>query len=145
MRQPGCALCDGDGGRVVVRSAQWRLVHAGEAGFPGFYRLAWNAHVAEFSDLTREERIACTDALAAAESCLRRHLAPAKVNLAALGNMVPHLHWHLIARYDWDSRFPAPVWAPAVREAEPDRLAALEALLPALEDDLRRHLASAAP
>ena len=39
--------------------------------------------------------------------CLREALAPAKINLAALGNMVPHLHWHVIARFDWDSRFPA--------------------------------------
>jgi diadenosine tetraphosphate (Ap4A) HIT family hydrolase len=28
---------------------------------------------------------------------------------------VPHLHWHVIARFDWDARWPAPVWAPAQR------------------------------
>ena len=46
---------------------------------------------------------------------LREQLSPTKINLAALGNMVAHLHWHVIARYDWDSHFPASVWAPALR------------------------------
>ena len=71
-------------------------------------------------------------------------LRPAKLNLAALGNMVPHLHWHLIARFDWDSRFPAPVWAPAQREADAGRMAAVEAALPALEAELRARLATPA-
>ena len=46
-----CPLCSEDGGRVVWRSAEWRLVHAGEAAFPAFYRLICNRHVAEWSDL----------------------------------------------------------------------------------------------
>jgi len=37
---------------------------------------------------------------------------PTKINLASLGNMVPHLHWHVIARFEGDARWPAPVWAP---------------------------------
>ena len=43
---PDCPLCAADGGRLVLRTPQWRLIHAEEAGFPGFYRLVWNAHVA---------------------------------------------------------------------------------------------------
>jgi diadenosine tetraphosphate (Ap4A) HIT family hydrolase len=54
---------------------------------------------------------------------LREQLAPTKINLAALGNMVAHLHWHVIARYDWDSHFPASVWlrpsASAMKSAKP--------------------------
>ena len=140
MRQPGCPLCEGEGGRLVLRTPAWRLIHAAEPGFPGFYRLVWNDHVPEFSDLPRPARVECMDVLAAAESCLRQHLQPAKVNLAALGNMVPHLHWHLIARYPWDSRFPAPVWAAPTRAGDPAREADIERRLPALEDDFRRHL-----
>jgi hypothetical protein len=45
----------------------------------------------------------------------RRHRAGAGV----LGNLVPHLHWHVIARFDWDSRFPQPIWASAERAVEP--------------------------
>jgi diadenosine tetraphosphate (Ap4A) HIT family hydrolase len=55
---------------------------------------------------------------------LRDTLAPTKVNLATLGNVVPHLHWHVIARFDWDSHFPAPVWAAPQRDDVPGGAAA---------------------
>ncbi len=60
-------------------------------------------------------------AVALVEQTLREQLQPTKINLAALGNMVPHLHWHVIARFDWDSHFPAPVWAAAQRERDTAR------------------------
>jgi len=115
-----CPLCDGDGGLVVVRTPQFRVVRVvdGEEArrFPAFYRLIWNAHVAEFSDLFVTDRHACMDAVTEVERTLRSLLAPTKVNVASLGNVVPHLHWHVIARFDWDSHFPAPVWASAQRD-----------------------------
>ena len=61
------------------------------------------------------ERQQCLDAVVAVERALRQQLRPAKINLAALGNMVSHLHWHGIAGFAWDSHFPAPVWAAAQR------------------------------
>ena len=61
------------------------------------------------------ERQHCLDALVAVEQALSQQLRPAKINLAALGNMVSHLHWHGIAGFAWDSHFPAPVWAAAQR------------------------------
>ena len=108
-----CALCDADGGVRVWRGEKLRVIRAEEAGFPAFYRVVWNAHVAEFSDLSPAARGDCMEAVACVEQALREHLAPTKINIAALGNMVPHLHWHVIARFDWDSHFPAPVWAPS--------------------------------
>jgi diadenosine tetraphosphate (Ap4A) HIT family hydrolase len=80
--------------------------------------------------------------VAVVEQCLRDALSPAKINLAALGNMVPHLHWHVIARFDWDSRFPSPVWAAAQRPADPPREQAVARQLPALEREMIRHLAT---
>ena len=59
------------------------------------------------------------DAVTEIERVLRSLLAPTKVNLASLGNVVPHLHWHVIARFDGDSHFPAPIWAPAQRDTVP--------------------------
>ena len=113
----GCALCDGPGGELVWQGPRFRVVRTDEGGFPAFYRLIWNGHVREFSQLAREDRIACMDALAAMEGALLAHLQPDKVNIASLGNAVPHLHWHVIARFRWDSHFPASVWGPQVREA----------------------------
>jgi len=133
MKVPGCPLCDGAGGALVFQGSAFRLIRADEAGFPAFYRLVWNEHVAEFSDLSRSQRAVCAEGLATVELALRSVLAPTKVNLAALGNLVPHLHWHLIARFADDSHFPSPVWAAPQRAALPERLAAIEAQLPALE------------
>lgn len=132
-RLAGCVLCESIGGRLVFEASEFRVIHADEVGFPGFYRVIWRDHAAEFSDLSAADRAVCTEAVTAIEHCLRNHLAPTKINLAALGNMVPHLHWHVIARYDWDTHFPAPVWAAAQRDRDADREAALRAQLPAAE------------
>ena len=133
MSQGICPLCAAEGGTQVWRGTRVRVIRAEEAGFPAFYRVVWNAHVAEFSDLPAADRMHCMEAVTAVEQALRQHLAPTKVNLAALGNMVPHLHWHVIARFAWDSHFPAPVWAAAQRPGPADKEAALRARLPATE------------
>lgn len=141
MRQAGCALCDAPGGHVVFAGDKFRLVRADERGYPAFYRVVWNDHVREFSELAAGDRVACTDAVVAVECALLEHLKPAKVNLAALGNVVPHLHWHVIARFDGDPAWPAPVWAPAQRDADPASTARIEALRTDLEIALRNTLA----
>ena len=122
---------------LIWRGDKLRLIRADEPGFPAFYRIVWNAHVAEFSDLGAADRAHCMDAVAGVEQALRQHLQPTKINLAALGNMVPHLHWHVIARFDWDSHFPAAIWAPAQRERALDKEAELRARLPAMEAQMR--------
>ena len=137
-----CPLCATEGGTLVWRGAHLRVIRADEAGFPAFYRVVWNTHVAEFSDLDAASRQHCMEVVAVVEQALRDHLQPTKINLAALGNMVPHLHWHVIARFDWDSHFPAPVWAAAVRDRVPAREEALHAQLPALERALAERLAN---
>ncbi len=118
---------------MVAQGTQWRVIHAEEAGFPAFYRVVWAAHVAEFSDLSDDDRTECMRVVVAVERALRDALAPAKVNVATLGNMVPHLHWHVIARFDWDSHFPSPVWAEARRARDMAREQDVQARLPAAE------------
>ena len=79
----------------------------------------------EFSDLSAAERDSCMNAVVAVEQVLRSELQPVKINLAALGNRVPHLHWHVIARFEWDSHFPEPVWGMPARAVDEDQVAAL--------------------
>jgi diadenosine tetraphosphate (Ap4A) HIT family hydrolase len=69
----------------------------------------------------------------AVEGSLRATLAPDKVNVASLGNLTPHLHWHVIPRFADDPHFPHSVWAQPQRSADPVRLAARRALLPQFE------------
>jgi len=137
-----CSLCREDGGALVWRGPLFRVIRADEPGFPAFYRLVWNTHVAEFSDLPDAHRALCMEGVTAVERALREHLAPDKVNLAALGNMVPHLHWHVIARFGWDSHFPAPVWAAAQREPDTVELGRLAARRGALEQTMAARLSA---
>ena len=60
------------------------------------------------------------NAVFATEAALRSLLHPHKINLASLGNVTPHLHWHVIPRYRGDRHFPLPIWAaPARTDASP--------------------------
>lgn len=129
----GCELCELDGGAVLYRDSRLRVVLADDAQYPGFCRLIWNAHVGEMTDLPVQDRNALMEAVWLVESAVRDVMRPRKVNLASLGNVVPHLHWHVIPRYGDDAHFPAPVWAPPQRELDVEQLAARRALLPALQ------------
>jgi diadenosine tetraphosphate (Ap4A) HIT family hydrolase len=111
-----CELCLQDGGEVWVRRAAWRVVLVHEPDFPGFCRVIWNAHVREMSDLSASEREQLMAVVWAVENSLRTVLQPCKINLASLGNVTPHLHWHIIPRWETDSHFPAPIWAEKRRE-----------------------------
>ena len=141
LHSQDCPLCRDDGGTLVLRTPQWRIIRAAEPDFPAFYRLIWNAHVAEFSDLSPDDRLACLEAVVRLEQLLRQVLAPTKINLASLGNVVPHLHWHVIARFDWDSHFPNPVWGAAQRQVPGGAAARLPLSLEGLDERVRQALA----
>ncbi len=137
MKKQGCVLCETEGGTLIVQTPKFRVIRADEAGFPAFYRVVWTDHVAEFSDLSPGDRSLCMDAVVAVEKALIQHLSPTKVNIAALGNAVPHLHWHVIARFEWDSHFPAPVWAAALRPKPVEELARIKSGLDTVERSIR--------
>jgi diadenosine tetraphosphate (Ap4A) HIT family hydrolase len=143
-REPrsGCPLCNQIEGVSVTASALWRVVRVEDTAFPAFYRLIWREHVAEWTDLPAPQRSACMQAVAKIEMVLRHTLTPTKINLASLGNVVPHLHWHVIARFDWDSHFPQPVWGTAQRSVEPSPLQRLPLTLEALDARVADALAS---
>jgi diadenosine tetraphosphate (Ap4A) HIT family hydrolase len=121
----GCPLCGEAGGVAVWSDAEWRVIRVDDAAFPAYYRLIRHSHVAELSMLSAPQRQRCIELVAAVDSVLLRVLRPTKVNLAALGNMVPHLHWHVVARFDWDSHFPQPIWGPKQRDVVPPPAARL--------------------
>ena len=127
----------------LYRDDQLAVILVDDAAYPGFCRVIWHAHVKEMSDLAPHERQRFNEAVMQVEMAQREVLAPAKINLASLGNMVPHLHWHVIPRFADDAHFPIPVWAVAVRSTEESILAARRALLPALVANLQRRLSPA--
>ena len=114
MSENNCELCGSPGGEVLWSDAHCRVVRVtGHEGttFPGFCRVIWQSHVAEMSDLPEAEAYHLMRIVAAVERTLRQLLTPDKINLASLGNLVPHLHWHVIPRWHDDSHFPSPIWA----------------------------------
>jgi len=113
--QKPCELCEGDGGVVLWRDERLRVVRIVDPDYPAFCRVVWNAHVKELTDLAPADCEYSLKVVLAVERTLRSLLSPDKINVASLGNMTPHLHWHVIPRFVDDRHFPNPVWAAPVR------------------------------
>ncbi len=137
----GCDLCHHDGGTVLWRGAQLRVVAVDDPDYPAFLRVVWNAHVREMSDLDAAQRALLMHAVHGAEQALRAHLAPDKINLASLGNVVPHLHWHVVPRYRADAHFPQPIWGTRQRDPDPALLARQHEALARVRESLAHALA----
>lgn len=116
MTPAACPFCAGAGGVVLWQNADCRVVRADESDYPGFLRVIAHAHLREMSDLPATRQHALMGVVFAAEAALREALQPDKVNLASLGNVVPHLHWHVIPRFVDDPHFPNPVWGERLRD-----------------------------
>ena len=87
------------------------------------------------TDLASEQRSALMKTVCLVETIQREVLKPTKINLASLGNMTPHLHWHVIPRFEQDANFPNPVWALSAEDAKKDKPNGLSAEV--LEDYVR--------
>lgn len=134
-----CELCIPQPDAVLRRDA-YTVILVDDPAYPGFCRVIWNAHAKEMSDLTPAERVLLMEAVLQVELALVEVMAPDKINLASLGNVVPHVHWHVIPRFADDAHFPSPVWAKAARTTDSATLAARRALLPQLAGAIVRRL-----
>ena len=133
----GCELCE-LAVPTVVDNDKFAVILVDDANYPGFVRVIWKDHVREVSDLADADRLLLNDAVWQLELAVREVMQPLKVNVASLGNVVPHLHWHVIPRYADDAHFPAPVWAQAQRTTDEAVLAARRALVPQLAEAIKR-------
>lgn len=116
-----CELCNSDGGVLLWRDPVFRIVAVADEDYPGFCRVILNRHAAEMTQIEPSERERLMQAVYATEAVLRETMQPLKINLASLGNMVPHLHWHVIPRFSDDRHFPAPIWAEPRRPRQAER------------------------
>ncbi len=80
----------------------------------------------EMSEVPKEIRVEIYALLDLIEKEMLAYYKPAKINIASFGNYVPHVHWHIMARFKEDSYFPEPMWGTKQREAS--------LALPSLED-----------
>ncbi len=111
-----CPLCQRNDELLLWEDPQCRVIRVGDADHPGFCRVIWHEHVAEMSDLPPQLQRHLLNVALATEIALRETMQPDKINLASFGNMVPHLHWHVIPRFADDRHFPQPVWGPPQRD-----------------------------
>ena len=135
MNSSDCVLCRTPGGTVLWQNERLRVIDAGDVLYPGFTRVIWTAHVVEMTDLTAAEQAELLRVVLLVEQVQRAELKPDKVNLAAFGNVVPHLHWHVIPRWQDDPHFPQAVWA-ALPPADAMAQAAQQALRARVQQQL---------
>lgn len=121
MAHQPCELCDAAGGHPIWEDHLCRVVRVPDADYAGFCRVIWREHRSEMSDLSVSERRHLNSVVYALEVALRELYRPIKINLASLGNVVPHLHSHVIPRFEDDRHFPNPIWADAKRPTSPVR------------------------
>jgi diadenosine tetraphosphate (Ap4A) HIT family hydrolase len=111
----GCHFCENAGGEVLWEDDYCRVVWAYEPDYPALCRVIWDRHVKEMADLEPAERERLMRVVFATEQALITSVQPDKMNLASLGNQVPHVHWHVIPRFLDDPHFPNPIWGQKVR------------------------------
>ena len=122
----------------TVLVADWslsRVLLMNDARYPWLILVPRREALVELHDLNIEDRAILIEEIARASGALKSLTGAAKINVGALGNLVPQLHIHVVARKPGDAAWPGPVWgqgAPAPYES-----AAREALLKELAHSLR--------
>jgi diadenosine tetraphosphate (Ap4A) HIT family hydrolase len=79
--------------------------------FPGYCFVVAKEHVTELFHLDRETRAAVMEEVNLVAAALSVLFRPDKINCELLGNMVPHMHWHIVPRFVTDPLWPRPIWA----------------------------------
>jgi len=72
----------------------------------------------EMSDVPKETRDKIYYVLNIIEKEMLFYYNPKKINIASFGNYMPHVHWHIMARFEEDSYYPEPMWGTKQREAK---------------------------
>jgi diadenosine tetraphosphate (Ap4A) HIT family hydrolase len=79
--------------------------------FPGYCFVSSKEHVTELFHLDIAPRQAIVEEVNRVAAALNDLFSPTKMNYELLGNMVPHMHWHLVPRFETDPIWPRPIWA----------------------------------
>jgi diadenosine tetraphosphate (Ap4A) HIT family hydrolase len=108
-----------------------------DANYPWLLLIPRQSDLVEITDLSAPDRLRLMEEIAAAAEALKTITGCDKINVGALGNLVPQLHVHVIARFRTDAAWPNPVWGAA--PASTYDPVELEALI----DRLRKHLPTA--
>ncbi|MDO9151874.1 MAG: HIT family protein [Methylotenera sp.] len=112
-----CPLCDPTPHEILWLDDFCRVVLLNDEDYPAYCRVELLNHIKEMTDLAPQDRARMMKVVFAVETALREALNPDKINLASLGNKTPHIHWHVIPRFEHDKHFPNSHWGEAMRES----------------------------
>lgn len=110
-----CPLCQPSPHPILWQDDFCRVVLLNDADYPAYCRVELIAHVKEMTDLAPQDRARTMKVVFAVESAIREVIQPDKINLASLGNKTPHMHWHVIPRFETDKHFPNSHWGEVAR------------------------------
>ena len=99
--------------------ADWglsRVLLMNDARYPWLILVPRHAGLSELHDLAQAERMALIEEIARAGAALKVLADAVKINVGALGNLVPQLHVHVVARRPGDAAWPGPVWGQGTAE-----------------------------
>jgi diadenosine tetraphosphate (Ap4A) HIT family hydrolase len=119
--------------------ADWQLSRVlvmNDARYPWLVLVPRRADATEIFDLDAADRALLIEETARAARGLKALSRAAKINVGALGNLVPQLHVHVVARAPGDAAWPGPVWGQGVAAAYAPQ--ALETMVTALREGLTR-------
>lgn len=128
--------------KLIWRGDDCRIILIDDPDLPGFCRVIWNHHIAEMTDLSYGEREHVMTLVFAVEEAVRHVMHPDKVNVVSLGNMVPHIHWHIIPRYKDDAFFPGSAWSQRTQETSASVLAERKRLAKGLPSAIKSAIAA---
>ena len=113
-----CALCQPSAQLILWQDDFCRVVLLNDADYPAYCRVELKTHVKEMTDLSPVDRARTMKVVFAVETALREVIHPDKINLASLGNKTPHMHWHIIPRFEADKHFPNSHWGEVTQEGK---------------------------
>ena len=106
-----CDLCSDPIYPVIWKNNKFRLVEIDDPSYSAYYRVEHIQHVREMTDLEEKDRMELMQVVFTVESAIRTCYKPDKINLASLGNLTPHIHWHIIPRFKNDNHYPGSIWS----------------------------------
>ena len=106
-----CTIWDTEPDLRIAELDQCYVVLNRDQFFPGYSFVLTKGHATELFHLDRETRSAVMEEVTATAAALDRLFKADKINYELLGNMVPHMHWHLVPRLRSDPLWPRPIWA----------------------------------
>lgn len=117
---PSCPMCrrwDEDSDLRIAELPHSYVILNRDQFFPGYTLLFTKSHVTELFHLEQEVRSALVEEINGVARALYDLFRPDKINYELLGNMVAHMHWHLVPRFASDPLWPRPIWAEPHDEA----------------------------